>query len=79
MNRKSMVKASIFFVVSLFLIFLLVLPFFGSALVEETYFLGDKMRINLRGYGTYVMKITTPSKTPMPLPLIWILTVSGPF
>ncbi len=61
MNKKSMAKTGMMLIVLATIILLIIMPLFSSALVEETYILGEKIRINLRGYGTYKMKIETPT------------------
>src|SRR4030043_62591 len=62
MNRKSMAKIGVVSVIALALIsFFLTTPLSSSSLVEGRYNLGDKIKIDLKGYGSYKMKITTPS------------------
>lgn len=51
-------------VVLLLILMIGLIPFFVSGLdVEKTYFLGDDLKIDLRGEGNYTAKLMTPSKT----------------
>ena len=57
-----MAKIGVVSVIALALIsFFLTTPLSSSSLVEGRYNLGDKIKIDLKGYGSYKMKITTPS------------------
>ncbi|MBR9704689.1 hypothetical protein GOV12_04705, partial [Candidatus Pacearchaeota archaeon] len=66
-NKKSMMKVgagSLILVVFTIIFIFIIIPILSSSPLEKTsYNLGEKVRINLRNYGSYSLKIITPSTT----------------
>jgi hypothetical protein len=63
-NKKSMIKIGVVSFVVILLIVILLLVNLSSAVIEkEKYVLGEKVKIDLRNYENYELKIITPSET----------------
>ena len=64
MNKRGIVKTGIGFLILLILTLVILLIYSSSAIIQqETYLLGEKVKIDLRGIENYTIKIITPSNT----------------
>lgn len=61
MNKKGIIKVSTIILILALLLFLILSSFFGSAASQESYVIGEEIKIDLSSYEPCILKIQTPS------------------